>query len=140
MKASLTTELATLRGQMDKAKANVMVEFQVSQLFFDACSAYYGDGFDDYLKQVGSVDPDLDLSQFVIDDIVPPTPGGDDTISDEPDDSVHTVEQEEKDDGVVISQLVPEGPVAPIASSAIGSLSEGGPTTVDLNVSDAPPS
>ena len=58
----MVTELTTLRGQVDKAKADVVAEFRVSQPFFDACSAYYGDGFDDCLKQVKSVYPDLDLS------------------------------------------------------------------------------
>lgn len=61
-KADLVTELTTLYGQVDKAKANVIAEFRVSQPFFDACGVYYGDGFDDCLKQVGSVYPDLDLS------------------------------------------------------------------------------
>ena len=43
------------------------------------------------------------MSKINIDDIVPQTLGGDDTVSDVPDDSFHTVEQEVKDDGVVIA-------------------------------------
>ena len=39
----------------------------------------------------------MDLSQIIIDDIVLSTPGGDDAISDETVDSVHTVKQEVKD-------------------------------------------
>ena len=88
---------------MDKAKANAVEKFRVSQAFFDACDAYYGDGFDYCLKQVGSIYPDLDLSQIVIDDTVLPIPGGDDAVSGETDDSIHTVKQEVKDDGVVIA-------------------------------------
>ena len=57
-------------------------------------SGYYGNGFDDYLKQVATVYPDLDLFQVVIDDIVLPTPSGADTTIDEADASVHTVEEE----------------------------------------------
>ena len=44
--------------------------------------------------------PDLDLSLVVIDDTIPPTPGGIDVVSDEIDDSVHTVEEEVKDPSV----------------------------------------
>ncbi|KAK9995625.1 hypothetical protein SO802_020311 [Lithocarpus litseifolius] len=91
-KADLATELTTLRGQVEKAKADAVEEFKVSQPFFDAYSLYYGIRFNDYLEQVGSVYPDLDLSKINIDDIMPQTPGGDDTVSDEPDDSSHTVE------------------------------------------------
>lgn len=69
--ADQVTELTTFRGQVDKAKANAIMEFRVSQPFFDACGIYYGDGFDDYLKQVGYVYLDLDLSKINIDDAVP---------------------------------------------------------------------
>ena len=48
-RTSLTTELTTLREQMDKAKADTMAEFKASQPFINACSVYYGDGFDDCL-------------------------------------------------------------------------------------------
>ena len=68
---------------MDRAKADAMMEFWVSQPYFDACDAYYGDRFDDCLKKVGVVYPGLNLSQIAIDNTEPPTPGGDDTVSDE---------------------------------------------------------
>lgn len=92
VKINLAIELATLRDQMDKAKVDAVAEFQLSQPFFDTCSVYYGDRFNNCLKQVGAVYPDLDLSQIVIDDIVLQTLGGDDAISNETDDSAHTVE------------------------------------------------
>ena len=69
-----------------------MAEFQVSQPFFDTCSTYYGYGFDDYLKQVISVYPDLDLSQIVIDDTIPLTPRWDNANGNHTNDSAHTVE------------------------------------------------
>ena len=47
---------------MDKAKADAVVEFRVSQPFYDTRGAYYSDRFDDYLKQVGVAYPDLDLT------------------------------------------------------------------------------
>lgn len=97
-KTNLATELAALRVQMEKAKI---------------------DRFDDCLKQVGFVYPDLDLFKITIDDIVSQTPRGDDIVNDMPDESTHTIEQEAKDDGVVIAQLEPEGPIAPAVSSVM---------------------
>ena len=44
----------TLHEQTKKAKADAVVEFQASQSFIDACAFYYGEGFDDCLKQVRS--------------------------------------------------------------------------------------
>lgn len=119
---------------MDKTKADAMEKFRVSQPFFNACDVFYGDGFGNCLKQVGAVYPDLDLSQIAIDDTVPPTLGGDDTVSDETDDSVHTVKQEVKDiDAEVIVQPTLGGQDAPVVPSAAN------PTTVD-DLSSIPPS
>lgn len=43
------------------------------------------------MKQVGDIYPNLDLSQIVIDDTVPPTPRGDDVASNKTVNYVHTV-------------------------------------------------
>lgn len=99
---NLATELAALREKMEKAKVDAVVEFWTSQPYFDACSVYYGDEFDDFLKQVGFVYLDLDLPKITIDDTVPQTSRGDDATSNETDDFVHTVEQEVKDDNAVL--------------------------------------
>lgn len=61
-KTNLTTKSTALREHIVKAKAYTVAKYHVSQPFFDACSIYYGDVFDDYLKQVGVAFPDLDLS------------------------------------------------------------------------------
>lgn len=56
------------------------------------------------MKQVRVVYPDLDLSQIIIDDTVSPTPGGEDAISNDTDDSVHIIEQKVKDtDGMAVA-------------------------------------
>lgn len=123
---------------MKKAKADAMAEFRASQPFFDTCSAYYGDWFDDYLKQVGSVYLDLDLSKIIIDDTVPQTLGRDDFINYKTDNSIHMVKQEVRDDEVVIVQPTPEGPDAHVVSSIVDPSSRDGLTTVKLTVSDAP--
>lgn len=92
-----------------------------------------------------SLYPDLDLSQIAIDGTVPPTPGGDDTVSEEPKDFAHTVEQESKHDGVVIAQPVPKGHVAPavlsvVDSSIADSFAKGGQSIMNPTASDVPPS
>ena len=139
-KTKLATELTALHKQVDKTKVDVVAEFQVLQPFFDACGTYYGYRFDDCLKQVQSVYPDLDLSQIIIDDTTLPTPREDDADSSKTNDSAHTVEWEVKDDDMIITQPAPKGPIAPIVSSTVDPLPECGPTTTNLMASDAPPS
>jgi len=78
---------------------------------------YYGNGFDDCLKKVGSVYPNLDLSKVTMDDPLPITPVGGDTASEETNDSTHT-EQGSKDDGMVLTQPAQERPVTPLIPSA----------------------
>lgn len=115
---NLMIELATLCKQIDKVKADTVAAFWISQPFFEECGVFYGDKFDDCLKQVVVVYPDLGLSQVAIDDIVPPTPRGVDAISDETNDSAHTVEEEVKDpDAKVFVQPDPIGPAAPAVPS-----------------------
>lgn len=87
-----------------KPKLTLWQSFEFPKPFFYACSAYYDDRFDYCLKQVRVVYPDLDLSQIIIDDIVSPTPSGEDAISNDTDDSVHIIEQEVKDtDGMAVA-------------------------------------
>lgn len=102
-KAGLATELSTLHELMEKAKAYAMVKFSASQPFIDACGVYYDDGFEDCLKQVGSVYPDLNLSKATLDDPVPTIPGSGDTVNKESDDSTHIEEQDLNDDNVVLA-------------------------------------
>lgn len=60
------------------------------------CGIYHGDGFDDYLKQVGIVYLDLDLSQIAIDNTVLLTPRRHNIVNNETVDSIHIVKQEVK--------------------------------------------
>ena len=60
---------------MDKAKVDAVAEFRASQTSIDSCGVYHSDRFDDCLKQVGSVYPNLDLSKITFNDLVPMTPG-----------------------------------------------------------------
>ena len=95
-----------------------MVEFRDSQPFIDACDIYYGAGFEEYLKQVRFVYPDLDLSKVTLNNPMLTTSGGGDIADEESDDSTHIEEQDPKDDGVVLAQPVPNGPIAPLVPSA----------------------
>lgn len=79
---NLTTELATLHEQMEQVKVDAMAGFRTSQLYYDECGSFYGDGFDDYLKQVAALYFYLDLSQVVIEDTVLPTFGGTEAVMD----------------------------------------------------------
>ena len=92
-KTNLAKELAALREQIEKARVDTVAELWISQPFFDACGVYYSNEFEDCLKQVRAAYPNLDLSQIVIHDTIPPTPEGDDTVSDETVDSIRTIEQ-----------------------------------------------
>lgn len=98
------------------AKVDAIREFKASQPFIDACTVYYGDRFDGCLKQVEFVYPDLDLRKVTMDDPMPTTLVGDDTVSQETDDSTYT-EQDLKDDGAVLAQPTLERPVAPLVPS-----------------------
>ena len=116
-KVGLVTELTTFREQTEKAKANTIAEFRASQPLMNTCAIYYDDGFEDCLKQVGSVYLDLDLSKVSLDDPLLTTPKGGDIVDEKSDDSAHIDEQIPKDNRVVIAQLVLEGHVATSVSS-----------------------
>ena len=71
-------------------------------MYYNKCGGYYVDGFDDCLKQVAIVYPDLDLSRVIIDDTIPLTPDG-------LNDFVHTIEDEMKEpESEAINQLAPK--------------------------------
>ena len=85
-KASLEKKLTALLKQVEMARADVVIEFKASQPFIESCDVYYGDRFEDYLKQVKSIYPYLDLSRVTMDDPLPLTLVSD-TIFEETDDS-----------------------------------------------------
>ena len=86
---------------------------------FNAYGIYYGDGFEDCLKQVRDAHPNLDLSQITTNNIVLPMPRGEDTVNKETVDSVHTVEQEVETDDMVIAQPAPTVDVLPVVNPTI---------------------
>nr|POE53886.1 hypothetical protein CFP56_27572 [Quercus suber] len=117
---------------LEQAKADAMAGFQTSQPHYDKCGGFYGNGFNDYLKQVVSFYPNLDLSQVVIDDTVPLTPGSVDAAMNEADGDVHLVKEEAKEPANVkdVSQNVLDGQPIPGNSTILDSSSTPeGPST-----------
>ena len=67
-KEKLQHEVMALREKVEMAGTDAVQEFKASQSFIDSYADYYGTGFDDCLKQVASVFPELDLSGITMDD------------------------------------------------------------------------
>ena len=137
-KTSVEKELTTLLGQVETTRANVVQEFKAAQLFIDSCGVYYGTGFEDCLKQVASVYPNLDLSKITMDDPLPSTPVGDTTIGES--DNSTELELPPKGDGVVLAQPAVDPPVPP-SNSSIELLDEENPLAQDKDnktLQDAP--
>ena len=115
-KATLEKKLTALCGQVEMVRADAVIKFKASRPFIDACVVYYGDMFENCLKQVKSVYPHLDLSKVTMDDPLPSTPIGGDTISEEIDDSTQS-KRDPKIDGVILAQPAMEKPVTPLILS-----------------------
>ena len=124
-KVMVEKELTTLLGQVETVRADTMKEFKDSQPFIDSYSVYYGDEFEDFLKQIKSIYPYLDLSKVTMDDPLLLTPVGN-TILDKTNNSIES-EPDPKDDSVVLAQPVADHPVT---------LSV--PSTKPLNVENPP--
>ena len=109
MKATLEKELTALLEQVETASANAVKKFKASQPFINSYAVYYGDGFEDCLKQVKSIYPHLDLSKVFMDNPMSLTLAGD-TIFYETDNSTQ-LKRDPKNNGVVLAQPVMEKPV-----------------------------
>ena len=64
----LKEEVTDLGQRVQMARTDAIRDFKASQSFIDSCAEYYGNGFDDCLKQVASAFPELDLSGITMDD------------------------------------------------------------------------
>lgn len=60
--ANLKPEMAALHEHMEKVKEEAIEEYQVSQHYFNKIRGYYGDGFEDFRKQVVVMFLDQDFS------------------------------------------------------------------------------
>ena len=116
-KATLEKELTALLRQVEMTMVDAVTEFKASQPFINACVIYYGDGFEDRLKQVMSVYPHLDLSMVTMDDPLPSTPASD-TIFEETNNSTQS-EWDSKNDCVILAQPAMEKLITPLIPSTI---------------------
>ena len=96
--------MTTLREKVETAGTDAVQEFKVSQSFIDSCANYCGTGFDDCLKQVASVFPELDLFGITMDD------EGDDSPESNP---------PPKDDSVVVLTQPAANPPTPASNPPI---------------------
>ena len=108
-------ELMALQGEVETAKADAVKEFKDSLAFIDSCAKYYGIGFEDFLKQVKSNYPHLDLAKVSMDEPLPTTPIGDAIL--EAADSTTESKQDTQDDCVILAQLAMNPPVVPLTSA-----------------------
>ena len=98
----LEEELSSLRAQVETVGTDAVQKFKTTQSFIDSCADYYGTGFDDCLKQVASVYPELDLSGITMDASVLMTPAGD-TVADKDDEPLN-LDFLLNDAGVILAQ------------------------------------
>ena len=108
-------ELAAFLRQVEMARVDIVKEFKASQPFIDSYAIYYGDGFEDCLKQVKCIYPHLDLSKVTMDDPLLLTTTSD-TIQEETNNSTES-ESNPKDDSVVLAQPAVDPPVTPLVPS-----------------------
>ena len=62
-------EITTLREKVHHAKADGKAEFWDSDGFLKKLNDWYSDGFDECLRQVKALHPDLDVSQVSLDNV-----------------------------------------------------------------------
>ena len=122
-KEKLQEEVTDLGQRVQTAGTDAVRDFKASQSFIDSCAEYYGTGFDDYLKQVGSAFPELDLYGITKDD-------GDDG-SPEPN-------LTPEDDGVVVLAQPAANPPPTPASNTPAVIVDVGNQKADGNPADAP--
>ena len=61
-KEKLQEEVTALRKQVETVGTDAVQKSKASQSFINSCADYYGTGFKDFLKQVATTFPELDLS------------------------------------------------------------------------------
>ena len=126
-----------LQKKAETVGTDVVQKFKTSQSFIDSYADYYGTGFDDCLKQVGSAFPELDLSGISMDASELVTPAKD--IATEDDDVILESQPSPlADDGVVLAQpaVTPPAPVSKTPEPTVDAdgalLPKGGETPADV--------
>ena len=105
--------MTALHEKVETVGIDAIQKFKTSQLFIDSCVDYYSTGFDDCLKQVVSIFPELDLSEISMDAPEPMTPARN-VITNDDDGTLNLQLPHKADGGVVLAQLVVNPPLAPV--------------------------
>ena len=136
-KQKLQEEVTALQEKAETVGTDAVQKFKTSQSFIDSYADYYGTGFDDCLKQVGSAFPELDLSGISMDASELVTPARD--IATEDDDVILESQPSPlADGGVVLAQpaVTPPAPVSKTPEPTVDAdgalLQKGGETPVDV--------
>ena len=126
-----------MQEKAETAGIDAVQKFKTSQSFIDSCADYYDTGFDDYLKQVASAFPELDLSSISMDAPEPVTPARDIAIEDD-DIILKSQPSPVADSGVVLAQPAITPPTSiskssdPIIDVDGALLQKGGDTPADV--------
>ena len=120
----LTAKMTSLQESVDKAKANAVKEFKDSQPFFDLLGSQYGEGFEDFYKQVILVFSSVDLSSIQINTTIPMSPRGDDEVID-----IEDGEDEEAFGGEALAPWVTQGDNPPQLEGPTEDKTDLAPTT-----------
>ena len=136
-KQKLQEEVTALQEKAETVGTDAVQKFKTSQSFIDSYADYYGTGFDDCLKQVGSAFPELDLSRISMDAYELVTPARD--IATEDDDVILESQPSPlADGGVVLAQpaVTPPAPVSKTPEPTVDAdgslLQNGGETPADV--------
>ena len=117
-KQKLQEEVTALREKVETAGTDAVQKFKTSQLFIDACVDYYGTGFNDFLKQVVSAFPELDLSEISMDAPEPVTPARN-VVTDDDDGTPKSQLPPKADGNVVLAQRAINPPPAPVSKTFV---------------------
>ena len=112
-KQKFQEEVTALQEKVETAGTDVVQKFKTSQSFIDSCADYYGTGFDDCLKQVASVFPELDLCGISMDAPELVTPARN-VVTDDDDGIPESQPSPKIDGGVILAQptITPPAPIS----------------------------
>ena len=112
-KQKFQEEVTALQEKVETVGTDAVQKFKTSQSFIDSCADYYGTGFDDCLKQVASVFPELDLCGISMDAPELVTPARN-VVTDDDDGIPESQPSPKIDGGVILAQptITPPAPIS----------------------------
>ena len=114
-KQKLQEEVTALPEKVETTGIDAVQKFKTSQSFINSCADYYNTGFDDFLKQVASTFPELDLFGISMDMPEPVMPTRD--VATDDDDGVLESQPSPKVEGSVVLAQPAITPPAPVSKT-----------------------